>query len=305
MKNLNNLPLKIAILQITITPVHQFQLPSYPAITIRGGLGYALQQVLDDEKVYSQLFEELEGTTVNEQYIPYTRPFIIRTGYNGKRMFKRGETFTFEILLFGDATRYYQYFILALKLFGQKGIGKDKQPFKIVEVVSLGEVIPRKIYEKDQLLNEIYVLKPRDLHQTNLSVHNALQLTFTTPVRLKLHGENQTEFHLVEVTDSLLRRLESLLYFHHGKSLLNSEWREEFIQLAFDCHIEEANFQYVAYERFSTRQKQKMYIDGVVGNFTVSNIKDATLVKLLYLGQYIHIGKQTAFGLGQYHLYIR
>lgn len=45
MNTLNNIPLQLTILQFTITLVHQFQLPVYPAITIRGGLGYALQQV--------------------------------------------------------------------------------------------------------------------------------------------------------------------------------------------------------------------------------------------------------------------
>lgn len=297
--------MKFSILQITITPIHQFQLPSYPAITIRGGLGYALQQVLDDEKVYRKLFEELEGEKVDEQYIPYTRPFIIRTGYNGKRLYKKGETFTFEILLFGDAVHYYQYFILAMKLFGEKGIGKEHQPFTIVEVVSLGELIPRKIFENNNLLNAAYVLHSQDLEEEKLQLHNCLQLNFLTPVRLKIHGENQSEFGLVEVVDSLLRRLESLLYFHHENCLLNREWKEELIQSALQCNIQNANFRYIAYERFSTRQKQKMFIDGVVGHLIVSEVNDTNLLRLLYLGQYIHIGKQTVFGLGQYKLFNR
>lgn len=302
---MDKLPLNFAVLQITITPVYQFQLPAYPAITIRGGLGYALRQVLDDDEVYRKLFEELEGETVNEQYIPYTRPFIIRTGYNGKRLFQQGETFTFEILLFGDAVSYYQYFISALNLFGQNGIGKANQPFHVVQIVSLGDKIPRKIFEIGDLFNAPYVISTSDLDGSNFSINNPLELDFITPVRLKLHGENQSEFGLVEVVDSLLRRLESLLYFHHEKYSLNREWKEEVTQSAINSEIHDAHFQYVAYERFSTRQKQKMYIDGVVGNLIVSNLHSADLVKLLYLGQYIHIGKQTAFGLGQYQLYHR
>lgn len=82
---------------------------------------------------------------------------------------------------------------------------------------------------------------------------------------MKLHGKYKKVIHLEDVIDSLIRRIESLLYFHHNRNLVNDEWKEKWLEKVRDCHEKEAIFHNVVYDRFSTRQKQKMYIDGIEG----------------------------------------
>ena len=64
----------------------------------------------------------------------------------------------------------------------------------------------------------------------------------------------------------------------------------------------EAQFSWTDFKRFSKRQNTYMQIGGAMGRMSISG-NLSSIYPLLKLGEYIHIGKNTAFGLGRYHLY--
>lgn len=53
--------------------------------------------------------------------------------------------------------------------------------------------------------------------------------------------------------------------------------------------------------RYSSRQDQKMKLGGVIGEWQFKNLSPE-LAKLLYLGQWLHCGKNATFGLGKYRI---
>lgn len=53
--------------------------------------------------------------------------------------------------------------------------------------------------------------------------------------------------------------------------------------------------------RYSSRQQQKMLLGGVIGELILEGELQEFL-PFLKLGEYLHIGKNTVFGLGQYRL---
>ncbi len=54
--------------------------------------------------------------------------------------------------------------------------------------------------------------------------------------------------------------------------------------------------------RYSSRQHTLMELGGLLGTFELSGPDLAPLWPLLWLGQWVHAGKGTTFGLGAYRL---
>jgi hypothetical protein len=56
--------------------------------------------------------------------------------------------------------------------------------------------------------------------------------------------------------------------------------------------------------RYSSRQQQEMTLGGVLGNWTLHGAPDvlAEIYPWLWLGQWLHVGKNASMGLGKYHL---
>jgi CRISPR-associated endoribonuclease Cas6 len=56
--------------------------------------------------------------------------------------------------------------------------------------------------------------------------------------------------------------------------------------------------------RFSSRQKQEMTLGGVVGDWVIRGDLEP-LMPWLWLGQWLHVGKNATMGMGSYSLEVR
>ena len=102
-------------------------------------------------------------------------------------------------------------------------------------------------------------------------------------------------FHIL--TRSLLRRISTLSYFHCGKEL-ECDYKT-MIEEAKKITTKSSNLKWFDWDRFSTRQKRKMSLGGLIGSITFQgNI--TPFLQLLRLGEHLHVGKNTSFGLGRY-----
>jgi len=129
--------------------------------------------------------------------------------------------------------------------------------------------------------------------------HNTITISLLTPLRLRFDGHitDKIEFHVL--IRNLLRRISSLSYFHCGekfqvdfKGLVERAMLVK--QVASDIH-------WYDWKRYSTRQEEWMSLGGVTGTVSYEgDISDFML--LLKLGEYVHVGKGTSFGLGKYEI---
>lgn len=310
---LNEIPLKWCCLQFEIVPYEEMHLPSYPAITIRGGLGYELKKtvcechlescVCEHAQFYRQLYENRKGIIHDEYgYIAYNRPLIIRTRHNCKRKYTKSDTYVFEIILFGEAIQKYRDIILAMRAFGKTGIGERMDKFYIKRVKSLGAPIPVTVYEDGEWIRDVHVNKLGDMAFPFEERVRKVKIEFLTPTRLQVNGVYQETVSFEAMIENLLRRINSLLYFHQHHQLLDIQLYDAILQRA--KFVEEVLQSYgkVKYRRFSTRQHQEMFLNGIEGWSIVKGPEIHDLMPLLYLGQFCHIGKQTTFGFGEYRL---
>jgi len=61
------------------------------------------------------------------------------------------------------------------------------------------------------------------------------------------------------------------------------------------------DFEPYQWQRYSTRQKQAMTFNGVLGTLRLSG-ELSVFLPLLVLGQWIHVGSKTTFGMGHYEI---
>jgi CRISPR-associated endoribonuclease Cas6 len=125
-----------------------------------------------------------------------------------------------------------------------------------------------------------------------------VKVRFLTPCRLTREGRLQDTPAFSLLIRSLLRRLSTLTYFHHG---VEPDFDlAGLIAAAEEVKLVEDKTTWVDWERYSSRQDARMKLGGFVGEAVYEADPAAweVLFPLLRLAEHTHVGKNTAFGLG-------
>ncbi|HHT9121427.1 MAG TPA: CRISPR system precrRNA processing endoribonuclease RAMP protein Cas6 [Candidatus Wunengus sp. YC63] len=366
---------RLAKFRFTVCAKEHIRFPSYKGSAFRGGFGYAFKRVvcvirdkecddclLKQKCIYSYIFETPppQDTEMLRLYPKVPHPFVIEPPITEKQNFEPGETFSFHLILIGNAIDYLPYFIYTFTELGKQGIGQGRGKYDLLQVegMDLGnEAIQIYDHKTQTLTNHYPIIHARQLnHQPltarlsscvgeNIATHNQipppcegedfvvsaqpnvegggknsatissckwgketlkvdnhtnhLTISLLTPLRLRFDGHitDKIEFHVL--IRNLLRRISSLSYFHCGEKF----------QVNFKGLIEKAkavnqiksDIHWYDWKRYSTRQEEWMSLGGVTGTVSYEgDISDFML--LLRLGEYVHVGKGTSFGLGRYEI---
>jgi CRISPR-associated endoribonuclease Cas6 len=342
---------RVAKFRFTVCAKEHIRFPTYKGAAFRGGFGYAFKRVvcvvksktcdecfLKQKCIYSYIFETPppQDAEMLRLYPKVPHPFVIEPPVDEKQSFETAETFSFHLILIGNAIDYLPYFIYTFTELGKMGIGQGRGKYDLLQVEGIGlEDAAIQIYNnKDHTLTSHYPIihahqiginslethnevtpqpnphyqggtkggvknpPPKDIFQGN-NHDNKITISLVTPLRLRFDGHitDKIEFHIL--VRNLLRRISSLSYFHCGEKF----------QIDFKGLIEKASavnqiksdIYWYDWKRYSTRQEKWMSLGGVTG--TVSYEGDLTeFMPLLKLGEYVHVGKGTSFGLGKYEI---
>lgn len=305
--------------RFTIKAVEEMALPAYKGAVFRGGFGYAFKKIVCIQRtkkecsecllhkscVYSYVFETAppEDTRVLRLYRTVPHPFVIEPPLSGERIVKQNDALTFNLILIGRAVDYLPYFILTFAELGKQGIGKNRSKFILEKVEYLdisGEGKTIYTCENEKLQSDYALLNAAQLNRAGESNGNSrIEIEFLTPFRARFDGKITDDIGFHIIFRNLIRRVSSLQYFHCGREL----------ECDYKAYIEDAekietvsnNLQWLDWERYSTRQKQKMTLGGVLGNVKYEG-DFRQFMQILRLGEYIHVGKGTSFGLGKYRM---
>lgn len=125
-----------------------------------------------------------------------------------------------------------------------------------------------------------------------------VRLSFLTPTRIKYENSltKDLEFHVL--FRNLLRRISLLSYFHCDYKLDDRGFKD-LIEQARDVRTINQKLHWHDWERYSNRQETRMKMGGVMGEITYEG--DLTpFWPYIRLGEYVHVGKGSSFGLGKY-----
>lgn len=298
---------------IKIKALDDLFLPNYKGSTFRGGFGNAFKRVvcplkeqqcnecpLREKCVYFYVFEtspDENSMILNmNKYEKVPHPFVIEPPLQSDLLVKKLETISFGLILIGNALDYLPYFIYTFERLGEIGIGKGRGKFSLVSVNAEEKVV----YNKGILIKTpIKKIEIFDKFSENNQIIS-LSLRFLTPVRIKYNRDfvDDLDFHIL--IRNLLRRLSLLGFFHCGKQSFSFNIKD-LINLSENIKKVQSNLKWFDWERYSSRQKTKMFMGGLVGEVTYEG--DITpFIEILKAGEILHVGKGTSFGLGKYEL---
>lgn len=304
-----NLPetLPIARYQFEFMVTEDLFLPAYSGSTLRGIFGHALKRVACMTKAkscegcpllqtcpYPEIFETpvpASGTLVKNKNVPQS--YIIEPPEIGARAFKQGETFKFEMVLLGKVIQRIALINFAWQKALEKGIRNGgKAQFMDLKVQT------KAGYES--VLGGQYVVPHVQTVDIPSFIQSNVIIEFETPMRLQQAGHAVAPNHLtVELfLTQLLRRLSWVSEVHFGQTL---DVDYQALKGETQKLLSQSELRWYDWARYSNRQQAKMHLGGVLGQWQFYDVSPA-FKQLLYIGQWLHAGKNTTFGLGKYRI---
>jgi hypothetical protein len=248
--------------------------------------------------LYAQVFEShnVEGRSLLRKIEKAPHPFIIFVPDNERLEYRESDKIRFYLTLIGSAIEYIAYFILAFEQIGKKGIGLNRSPFKVEQVVAAGE----NIYDAEgkKVLRAFPVYRGNDFLEAEPRAGQAaaVKITLESPLRLKTEGKVQTEITFEGLVRNLFRRLHLIsLYSCGGPDYVDFT---HYIERAGRIKSEGSRVSWYNQRRFSMRQEKSISVSGLTGWLRYEG-EMGEFMPYLRLGEYLHIGKGTAFGLGK------
>ena len=306
-----DIDLPIGSYRLRFRAAGDLKMPPYAGSAWRGAMGHALKRlfcITDHTSCdncparqscgYTYLFETPlpSGAEKMRKYSAIPHPFVLITGMNGGNL-EKGGIYHLGLQLIGRGNEYLPQVIHALQQAGARGFGQGRLQLAAVEQFDQQRTQWRLIHSPGgsylPLPPAIPAIPP---------LPRQVKIELRTPLRLKYEGciAQADTFTFGRFFSSLLRRLSMLSYFH-GATPLETDFRA-LIQKAHGISVQHRHFHWHRMGRYSTRQKKRIDLSGLLGSFHLETDKLGMLWAYLWTGQYIHTGGATTMGLGRYRV---
>ncbi len=312
--------------RINLRPKELIHLPEYKASAIRGVFGNALRRIVcaikkpqcDDCMLrFKCVYSEVMETPIPQEH-PYhgkyphaPHPYIIIPQLTGKRYFQSQDSLYFDMALIGKASEYLPYFIYAFTEMGKIGLGKGRGKFDVTTVDALyfngtkAEIFNHTdnfLRPSNNRLDFTLFLNNEfegdEARTSSLKCEDEITISFETPARIKEKNRLAPDIPFKLLISRLYERAVLLSHFHCGAELNDFDG---FVEESGDVETVNNKLRWKDWERYSARQDTRMILGGWLGEITYKGDFQKYL-PLLRLGEHIHVGKATVFGLGKYRI---
>ena len=264
--------LEVSRYRFTLEAVDTISLPVYKGSTFHGGFGHALMKI--SPTWYRYFFEpgiDKKGD--------WPKPFVILPPLDEKENYPKGYQFHCELTLFGEAIQHYAIAQAAIEYLGaQMGLGYEQGKYKIIDIEHTQPSIEKNANQVDG--------------QQHIKIH--------LPTRLRLKENNKLQRHPPTFSLFCARLLGRLKTLETAYSDVQGDY-QELIHKAQNIKIGNSHAKWDDWDRFSGSQKKWMKFGGLTGNVSYTGDLQP-FMEVLKLGEWLHIGNKTSFGLGKYEM---
>lgn len=300
-------------------PVHRYQfncqtldplkLNHYSGSMLRGAFGRALRKtvcvtrmtdckacLLYRQCAYPKIFETPPPQhSAFQQFSQIPNAFVIEPPPMGRQELLPGQEFSFNMVLIGRAVVDLPIVIHAWQQALKAGLGATHAKAELLNVVFEPEqTVAQIIYpagDDNRLLPS-----PAFTAEPPLTT-DSITLQVQTPLRIQHHGKVLSNtLRGKDFLLALIRRYYLLEEFHNP-----AYQAPDFKALAAQAETIQIEHQlkWCQWDRYSHRQQQKMTFGGVIGPLQLQGDLKPFLT-LLSIGQWLHAGNKTTFGMGRY-----
>jgi len=307
----------LAIFKFYFISIEGIRLPKYKGSTFRGGFGATFKRIvcINDGKdcrecllkfrcVYSYVFEtpKNEDIKFNTTHLPH--PYILEPPLENEIYYPPGLPFSINLILIGKAIEYLPYFIFVMEKLGENGIGKGRGRFLLNKVETLSHPLDNEgkiIFDHriKRLSREFIIVNFQDERGKKKDmICQKITLEFLTPTRIAFKNRlvGPSDFNFPIFIRNIFRRIALLSY--HCDTKIQIDYKN-LLFLAENVEAEENYLYWHDWERYSARQDVRMKLGGFKGKITFQGAITPFL-PFIRMGEYIHLGQDTSFGLGKY-----
>jgi len=306
------LDLKIVKFRFYLKAEREIYLPKFKGAAFRGLFGTVFKSVAREmgfSEIYEYIFNTLNDGRLSDYSSPFApKPFVLEAPLTDKRVFKPGEIFRLDFILTGRAINYAPALVFIFDEAGRSyGLGKWRSSgfgnYSLEKVTVVNENKEALYYQPGiRQLSNIIPDIGFDMVTPQKAESTLLIIEFLTPTHIvrngsavEKNGTNPLSFEIL--IRSLYRRLYYLLYFHQSQDI--PEFQPE--PQVSGIKILRKNLSWKRLYHYSNRQKTRVPLYGFTGSVVFKGFWQP-FWPLLKLGELLHIGKETTFGFGQYHL---
>jgi len=288
-------------------------LPLYKGSVFRGVFGLALKKtvcalkmqdckdcMLKKRCLYARIFESVEPEVLADSRTFHSppRPFVIEPPLTKKEHFPAGSPFDFSLLLFGEVNHSLPYFIYAFGETGKSGIGRRINGRRGTFFLKSVSVQNRTIFsdadkklDMEKAFSDITVEKADRTDEVF-----RVRVFFLTPLRFRHENRLMRDLPFHVFTRIMLRRT-NFLFRCRGAGLPEIDYAG-LLKRAEDVRMRKSSLRWFDWQRYSKRQEKKMMMGGIIGDVVYEG-RLSEYLPLLGFCEKVHLGKQTAFGLGK------
>jgi hypothetical protein len=294
--------------------------PPNPVNTFRGALGFQLLRIACIQRKTSNsgckkcdLFSSCAYAKCYETGVAHTKTgflknssdmphlMVLDAGFPGQQNLSPASEFEFKVQLFGHGVETVPYIIVAARNAGLMGLTRQRVSCELLSVYE--EISGQKIWSEKN--DKLKVPSPNilELQEPDISTPETgiIGMKFITPVAFKdkARGNTCLEPDFWRITGSILRRYSAFAASETGE---RPEWQfRKITELARQVRLKSINIEPVYWERFSSRQHQRIPITGIIGQASYEGpVKP--FIQLVKAGEILRCGRSTSFGQGRIFL---
>lgn len=278
------------------------ELPAFTGSLIRGTFGHALKNTVcmnDIDKCencyliktcpFPYLFKFNEYLVKKNA----TNPQIIGIGK------PKGKKMSFYITLIGKGLDFLPQVIFSVNEMGKLGFGKDNYKFFLNSVEFIDAKYNAQIILSAQNTNMI-PHKPQNINDFDIKLSDQINITTISPMQiLDKNRELITELNFNDFIKTTIMRISTLMYYH-TENKLDIDF-SSFFEKSKSIKTLLENLVIFKTKRYSITKNSEKPIEGI--KFDAKFFGDLNeFLPFIYLGSYLHTGKLTSLGLGEYKI---
>jgi hypothetical protein len=304
--------LPVARYRFTFRMQDELWLPEFAGSLLRGQFGASLRRIacmtgapqcagcpLYRKCPYPAIFETPSPEAhALQRFSQVPNPYVVEPPPLGRRRVEAGETVSFHLVLVGRALGHLPLIAYAFQRAFERGLGRARAKAEIEDLALDLPEGPQSIWDPERSRIEPH---DRILTMPQLPEVGAVTLRIATPLRLQSQGHplSPEKLRPRPLVTALLRRASLLFELHAGMPAVGADASR--LAAAAERLADERSLQWKDWTRFSSRQGREMTLGGVIGEWRLAgDLRE--LLPWFWLGQWLHVGKETTMGMGMYSL---